>query len=114
MQKSLHGTQNRVVIERASLHNDMFSETINITELHHFEQGIFNDRQSYARGNVADIRAFLLCLFYSGIHEYGTACTQIHRLTGVDCFLCKFLGGHTEALSEVLNKRAAACGACLV
>ena len=84
-------SQYGIIIESTALHNDLFSEIGGIGYLDDFKQGILNNRICKARGNIGNGSTFLLCLFYFGVHEYGTAGSEIDRMLCEQCCFCKIL-----------------------
>ena len=73
----LESPKNRIIIESTTLNNNLFTELGSIRNLDNFIQGIFDDGIGKAGRNVCYRGAFLLCLFYLGIHKYGTSGSQI-------------------------------------
>ena len=113
-QKQLHGAQHRIVVEGSPLHHDMVTQGAHILQLHNLEQGVLDNRQGNTGRDIANLRPILLSLLYLGIHEHRATGAQVYRCLGLQCLGSKFPGSQLQALGKILNKGAAACGACLV
>ena len=102
------GAQDRLVEEGSALHDDFISCFIRIAQLDDLVQSILDDRIRQPRGNVADARAFLLCLFHHGIHKYRAARAQIHRMLRQKPDAGEFLDRHVDRLRVGFDKGTAA------
>ena len=98
------GAQDRLVEEGAALHDDFITGFLRIAQLDDLIKGIFDDRIGQPCGDVADARAFLLCLFHHGIHKYRTARTQIHRMLRQKPDAGEFLDRHVDRLRVGLDE----------
>ena len=95
-------------MEGAALNHDMAAQFPGRAELDHLEKRVFDNGIGKARGNIRNLGSLLLGLLDIGIHKYGAAGTQIHRMLGKQRFLRKILGGIAQRIGEILNERAAA------
>ena len=86
----------------------MVPQFADVFQLHDFEEGIFNDREADAGGNIRQGRSFFLGLLHPGIHEHGAAGAQIHGGFAVHGLVRELRGAHAQALGKVFNKRTAA------
>ena len=71
------------------------------------------EQASPAEISATDAPSFL-CLFYLGIHKYGTAGTKIDRVFCEQCFVCKILYTVVQGLREGFDKGTAAGGTCFI
>ena len=97
-------TKNTVVIEGSALYNDMTAQLRRIRDLDDLVECIFNDRVRQSCRDILHGRAFLLCLFDLGIHEYRAACPEIEGMLGKQGCLGKVLHGIVQRLRESLDK----------
>ena len=102
------GAEHRLIVEGAALNHDMTSQFPGRAELDHLEERVFDHGIGKTRGNIRNLGSLLLGLLDIGIHKYGAAGTQIHRMLGKQRFLRKILGGIAQRIGEILNERAAA------
>ena len=79
----LKAAQDGVIVEGAALDDDVAPKLRGIGYLDDLEQGILDDGVGKTGRDVRYLGAFLLRLFYLGVHKYGTACPQVNRV------LCK-------------------------
>ncbi len=79
----LKAAEDGIVQESPSLHYNMVAQLIRRGNTDHLVQCIFNNAHGQAGGNILYIRTVFLGLFHGGIHEYGAARSEIHRM------LCK-------------------------
>ena len=64
------------------MHYDIFPKLRGVGYFDNLKKGILNDRIGQAGRNIRHFRAFLLRLFYLGIHENGTAGSQVDGVFG--------------------------------
>ena len=108
------GAENRLVIERTALNDDVITEVGGRCELNYLIKCVFDDRISKTGGDVRDLSSLLLRLLHVGVHKHGATCTEIHGIFGVEGGFGEIGGGSAEGVGEVLDKRAATRGAGLV
>ena len=65
----LKAAEDRIVVEGTALHNHVFSEVGGVGDLDNLKQGIFDDGVSQSGRDIRNGSAFLLRLFYVGVHE---------------------------------------------
>ena len=106
--------QNSIIIESTTLYNDIFSEFARIRKLDNLKQCILDDGVGKSGGNIRNGSAFLLRLFYLGIHKYRTACSEIDRIFRKQGFLREVLYREVKGFCKGLDERAAAGGAGFV
>ena len=87
----LEASEDCVIVEGSSLHNDVLSEVTGGSDLDDLKQGVLDHRVGEAGGDIRNGSALFLCLLYVGVHEYGTSCSEIHRVLGKKCCLCEIL-----------------------
>ena len=92
----------------------MLANLAEVTELNDLEQGILDDGVRKTSSNVADGCAFLLRLLDAGVHEDGTAGSQVNRECCLSCGSCKLADVHLHGVGKGCNKGAAACRTSLV
>ena len=85
-------SQYGIIVEGTALYNDFLAQILRICQFDNLQQCILDNGISQSGGNIGNGSAFLLRLFYLGVHKYGTARTQI------DGVFCK-----QRSLGEVLN-----------
>ena len=73
-------SQYRIVIECTTLYDDIFSKLGSIGYFDNFVQRVLDNRVSQTGGDISDGSALFLCLFYFGVHEYGTSGTEVDRI----------------------------------
>ena len=112
--KLLEGTQHGVVEERATLHDDLAAHVVRVADLDDLEQGVLDDRDGQARGDVANGGAFLLRLLHAAVHEHGAAAAQVDGVFRADGGLRELGHVQVQAAGEALDEAAAARGARLV
>ena len=71
-------SQDCVIVEGSALYNDLFTKLGCIRYLDNLEKCIFDNRVGKSGRDIRYRSAFLLCLFYLGIHKYGTAGTKVN------------------------------------
>ena len=112
--KLLEGTQHGIVQEGAALHDDLFTHVMRVADLDDLEQGILDDGDGKARGDVAHGGAFLLRLLNAAVHEHRAAAAQVN---GIFCRIGGFgelADFQVQAGSEALDEGAAARRTSLV
>ena len=110
----LKAAQNGIVVEGTALYYDIFTKLRSIGDFDHLKQSILDNGVSKSCGDVGYGSAFLLCLLYLGVHEYGTTGTQIDRMLCKQGSLSKILHGIIQGFGKGLNKGATAGGTCFV
>ena len=85
-----------------------------VADFNNLEQGVLDDRNSQARGDVADGGAFLLRLLHAAVHEHGAAAAQINGVFRLDGGLGELGNVQVQATRETLDEAAAARRAGLV
>ncbi len=110
----LECAQHGVVEECSALHDDLLADFFGVADFDDLEQGVFDDGNRQARGDVAHGGAFLLRLLHARIHEHGAAAAQIDGVFGGVGRFREF--GHVEiqARGEALDEASAARRAGLV
>ena len=92
----------------------MLANLAEVAELDDLEQGILDDGVRKTSSNVADGCALLLRLLDAGVHEDGTARSQVNRECCLGCGGCKLADVHLHGVGKGRNKGAAACRTSLV
>ena len=106
--------QDGIIIEGSALDHDVVSKLCCIGYFDDFEQGVLDDGVGESCGDVRHRSAFLLRLFYLGVHEHGTAGSQIDGVLRIECLVGKVFHRIVQGLREGLDERTAAGGTCLV
>ena len=108
------GAQHGIVEERATLYDNFRADFFGVANFNDLEQGVLDNGNGQARGDIAHGCAFFLSLLHTGVHEYGAAAAQIDRIFGGVRGFREL--GHVEvqARSEAFDEAAAARRACLV
>ena len=75
-------SQDCIIVKGSALYNDLFTKLGCIGYLDNLEKGIFDNRVGKSSGDIRYGCAFFLCLFYLGIHKYGTTGTKVDRMFG--------------------------------
>ena len=110
----LKGPEDGVIVEGASLYNDIAPQLTGIRDLNDFVERIFNDGISQACGDVRDRSPFLLGLFDLGVHEHSAAGSQIDGVLRKERGFRKILYAVVQGLCEILDEGAAARGTGLI
>ena len=74
----LKGTENRVVKESSSLHNNVSTQFVNGFRTDYLVNGVLDDRSGKSRGNILNGSAVLLRLLYGAVHKNSTTRTQVN------------------------------------
>ena len=108
------GAQHGIVEERATLYDNFRSDFFGVANFNDLEQGVLDNGNGQARGDIAHGGAFFLSLLHTGVHEYGAAAAQIDRIFGGVRGFRELGYVEVQARSEALDEAAAARRACLV
>ena len=111
---SLKGTENCVIIKCAALHNDLAAQLFRIGQLDDLKDRVLDDRIGKTGGDIADTGAFLLRLFYFGVHENRTPGAKVNRRFGKESHFGKIFHGIIQRLGKCLDEGTTAGGACLI
>ena len=77
----LKTSENGIVIESSSLHNNMLTELGCVGNFDYFKQCVFDNGISKTGRNIGNFCALFLRLFYFGIHKYRTAGSEVDRIS---------------------------------
>ena len=97
-----------VIVEGSALDDDVLAELRGGGNLHDLEQRVLDDRIRQAGGNIGYLRAFLLGLLDTGIHEYGAPRAEVDRMFCKKRCLCKILDRIVQRLRKGFYKGSAA------
>ena len=79
----LKTSENCVVVEGTALDNDVaWPSSDGVGNLDDLKQSVLDDGVGKASGDIGDGCTLFLGLFYVGVHEYGTAGTQVDGILG--------------------------------
>ncbi len=104
----LKGHQDSIIVEGASLYNDLLAHFAVITDLDDLLQRVADDRIRQSCADIADRSAFLLSLFDAAVHEYRAAAAKIDRLFGRNGRFGKVPDRHVQRMGKVLQEGPAA------
>ena len=102
--------QNRIVVERTALHDDMVSKFRCAGYFDDLKERVLDDRVCQSGGNVGDRRAFFLRLFYFGVHKYRASGSKINRILRIESFVRKVFHRIIQRLCKCLDERTASGG----
>ena len=102
------GAKDRVVQERAALHDDMLANVVRVADLDNLEQRVLDDGNSQAGGDVANRGTFLLSLLDAAVHEYSAATAQVNGIFGRIGGFCEVGNLKVQAACEAFDEAAAA------
>ena len=114
LRQLLERAQHGIVQKRAALHDHFRANVVRVADFDHLEQGVLDDGDGQARGDVAHGGAFLLSLLHAAVHEHGAAAAQIDGALGLDGSLSELGHAQVEARGEALDEAAAARAARFV
>ena len=107
-------SQNCIIIESTALYDDILSKGRSIGYFDYFEKSVFDDRVSKSGGDIVYTSPFLLGLFYTGVHKYRTAGSQVDGVLCKKSSLSKILNRKIQGFCKSLNEGTTAGGTCLV
>ena len=110
----LHGAQDRVVAERAALHDDLVAERLEVVQADDLREDVLDDAAAQAGEDVVGRLAVLEFGDDAAAHEHGAAAAELGRVRAVEGARRDVLDGDAEALREGLDERAAAARAGFV
>ena len=111
---TLKASKNTVVIEGTALYNNVFAKLLGIGNLDNLVKSILDNRVGKSGRDICDRSAFLLGLFYLGVHKYGTSGTKVNRMLCKKSGFGEILHGVVQGFGKGFNKGTAARGTCLV
>ena len=114
VKEPFHDPQQGIVQKRAPLHQHAVPKFGGRAQAQDFVQRVAGHGVAQPGGDVADVRAFLLRLFDLGIHEHGTARSQIHGMPGEQGGAHERLHAQVEAAGECFEEGPASGGAGFV
>ncbi len=106
----LKASEYGIIIEGTALYHNVSAKLGGIGYFDYLEQCIFDHGISQSGGDVGDTCAFLLGLFHSGIHEYGTAGAKVYGVFGKNGGSGKIFHTVIQGLCKRFNKGTAAGG----
>ena len=100
--------ENCIIIEGAALHDNFISQVRCLPEADHLVEGIFDNRVGKAGGNISHRYTVFLGFPYPGIHEYGAAGAQVHRMGSFEGYAGELFDVHAQGLGKGVQEGAAA------
>ena len=86
----LEGAQDGVIVEGATLNDDLFAEVVGVVGADDLVEGVFHDADGKPGRDVFNAGALLLRLLDRRIHEDGAAATEVDGVLGMQAELGKF------------------------
>ena len=111
---TLKASKNTVVVEGSALYNNVPAKLLCIGNLDNLVKSILDNRVGKSGRDICDRSAFLLGLFYLGVHKYGTSGTKVNRMLCKKSGFGEILHGVVQGFGKGFNKGTAARGTCLV
>ena len=99
--------KHRFVIEGAALSHDLLAEIFGTADLDNFVKGVLDDGIGQAGGDIFHGGAFLLRLFYFGVHKNGAAVAQIHGILGIQSTGGELFYRHVQTFGESFDEGTA-------
>ena len=100
----LECTEYGFVVERTALYYDVATEILCVRKFYYFVKCIFDYGICKSCRNIGDRCPFFLRLLYVGVHEYGTACTEVNGMRCKQSLICKTCRSKSERYCIVFDE----------